>query len=41
MRRANEPQSSTNGQQRIVGDHPGSTTIVVETSNPPQLLQRQ
>jgi RHS repeat-associated protein len=41
MRRANQVQSSTNGQQRIVSDHLGSTTLVVDTSNPPQVLQRQ
>ena len=39
MRRAN--QSSGNGQLRIVSDHLGSTTLVVDTSNPPVVLQRQ
>jgi RHS repeat-associated protein len=39
MRRAN--YASGNGQYRIVGDHLGSTTIIVDTSNPPNVVQRQ
>ncbi len=33
--------ASGHGQQRIVTDHLGSTTLVVDTSNPPAVLQRQ
>ena len=39
MRRAN--YSSGNGQFRIVGDHLGSTTLVVDTASPPNVVQRQ
>ena len=41
MRRANYPTSGSNGQFRIVGDQLGSTTIIVDTANPPNVVQRQ
>jgi RHS repeat-associated protein len=39
MRRANA--SAGNGQFRIVGDHLGSTTLIVDTATPPNVVQRQ
>jgi RHS repeat-associated protein len=39
MRRAN--YSSGNGQFRIVGDHLGSTTLILDTLSPPNVVQRQ
>jgi RHS repeat-associated protein len=39
MRRAN--QASGNGQYRIAGDHLGSSTLVLDTSSPPQVVSRQ
>ena len=39
MRRANA--SVGNGQYRIVGDHLGSTTLIVNTDTPPTVVQRQ
>jgi RHS repeat-associated protein len=41
MRRANQEDASTDGQYRIAGDHLGSTTLIVDTSSSPQVLQRQ
>ena len=38
MRRANA--SVGNGQYRIVGDHLGSTTLIVNTDTPPTVVQR-
>ena len=40
LRRANW-QGQSNGQFRVVGDHLGSTTLIVDTSAPPQVVQRQ
>jgi hypothetical protein len=40
MRRANQQDPTTNGQLRVVGDHLGSTSLVVDTSNPPQVIHR-
>lgn len=39
MRRAN--QTASNGQYRMVGEQLGSTTLVVDTSTPSQVVQRQ
>jgi RHS repeat-associated protein len=39
MRRVNA--ASGNGQFRIVGDHLGSTTLIVDTASPPNVVQRQ
>jgi RHS repeat-associated protein len=39
MRRMN--QVSGNGQYRIAGDHLGSSTLVLDTSSPPQVVSRQ
>ena len=39
MRRANA--TAGNGQFRIVGDHLGSTTLIVDTASPPNVVQRQ
>ena len=39
MRRAN--YTSGNGQFRIIGDHLSSTTLIVDTSTPPNVVQRQ
>ncbi len=33
--------SSGNGQYRLVGDHLGSTTLLVDTATPPNVVQRQ
>ena len=41
MRRANQLDLTSNGQHRVVGDHLGSTTLVVDTSSPPQVVHRQ
>ncbi|MDQ5823766.1 MAG: S-layer homology domain-containing protein [Chloroflexota bacterium] len=38
MRRAN--QGSANGQYRIVGDHLGSTSLIVSATNTPSVVQR-
>jgi RHS repeat-associated protein len=38
LRRANQ---SASGQYRLVGDHLGSTTLLVDTSGPPTVVQRQ
>ena len=38
LRRANQ---SNSGQYRLVGDHLGSTTLLVDTSGPPTVVQRQ
>jgi RHS repeat-associated protein len=38
MRRANYP--SDNGQQRMVGDQLGSTTLLIDTSSTPVVLYR-
>jgi RHS repeat-associated protein len=40
MRRVNQADGQ-NGQYRIAGDHLGSTTLIVDTSGPPQIVQRQ
>jgi RHS repeat-associated protein len=39
MRKANQPTG--NGQYRIVGDQLGSTSLVVNTANPPTVVHRQ
>ena len=39
LRRANQPAG--NGQYRLVGDQLGSTTLLVDTSSSPQVVQRQ
>jgi RHS repeat-associated protein len=39
LRRAN--QTADNGQYRLVGDHLGSTTMLVDTSSSPVVVQRQ
>jgi RHS repeat-associated protein len=39
MRRVNA--ASGNGQFRMVGDHLGSTTLIVDTASPPSVVQRQ
>ena len=41
MRRANQADPSTNGQYRLVEDHLGSVTLVVDTSSTPTVVQRQ
>jgi hypothetical protein len=38
-RKANQPTG--NGQYRIVGDHLGSTSLVVDSANPPAVVHRQ
>ena len=40
MRRAHEI-SDRNGQFRVVGDHLGSTTLVVNTASPPEVWYRE
>lgn len=40
MRRVNQ-QGNSDGQFRIVGDHLGSTSLIVDTSTPPQVVHRQ
>ena len=39
LRRSGWP--SGNGQYRLVGDHLGSTTLLVDTATPPTVVQRQ
>jgi RHS repeat-associated protein len=41
MRRANYPTAASNSQFRIVGDHLGSTTLLVDVAIPPSVVQRQ
>jgi RHS repeat-associated protein len=41
MRLANQPDSPTDGQLRVVGDHLGSATLVIDTSSTPQVIHRQ
>lgn len=41
MRLANQPDPSTDGQLRVVGDHLGSATLTIDTQSPPQVIHRQ
>jgi hypothetical protein len=41
MRLANQQASSTDGQLRVVGDHLGSTILVIDTSSTLQVIHRQ
>jgi RHS repeat-associated protein len=41
MRLANQTDPSTDGQLRVVGDHLGSATLVIDTSATPQVIHRQ
>lgn len=41
MRKGNQPTSGDNRQLRVVGDHLGSTSLVIDTSSSPQVVHRQ
>ena len=41
MRRANSGVTGADGQFRMVGDHLGSPTLILDTASPPNVVQRQ